>query len=183
MCDGSINDSDCGVVGEPCCECAETQCCAGGTCQTGTLWDQCGANGATCQVCAEGEVCASGESCVSCASQSGSTLCDRLTDPESVKCSDQFCHCAEKADGSGSVCYFNPACQASPLPPICATDADCDGVFPSLAAVCILVGTCELPCSATACVLPCGVDGQPEQRQASRESVREGIVIFKGELP
>jgi hypothetical protein len=170
---------------DPCsASCTAGQCCAEGACAAGGTWEQCGANGAACETCAAGEVCAAdGGSCEACATQTGGTACDGKfgpggTDP-GAQCGPgggTACACAERADGSGSVCWgLTVGCQIG-VP--CETDADCVPLGSGLDR-CVKRGACTLDvCNdgqATICVRSCAAGAA--LRVADAEPPPPGVEI------
>jgi hypothetical protein len=85
------------------------------------------------------------------------------------------CFCAERADGTGSVCGGYPiGCNAGIA---CTSDEDCEGLG---SAYCVRQGPCAISiCAhATICIGSCGTDGL---RAARAEEPPPGIHIIYGD--
>jgi hypothetical protein len=132
--------------------CASGEECDGSACQGAcpATWEECERNGSepTCAGCGAGAVCAGSEGCAACSSRRGGTVCDSVLGPGGTNPETQCgpggsfsCSCAERADGTGSVC-IGTVFGCSEIEPTCETDDDCERLFPDTAWVCVRKGSC-----------------------------------------
>jgi hypothetical protein len=147
--------------------CAPGETCDGTTCHAACAgtWEACEGDGASCAACGEDEICPDdGAGCAACATSSGGTVCDGVFGPNGTTPETQCgpggtfsCSCAERSDETGSVCTGNVV-GCSEVAPTCATDLDCEVLFPDAGFVCVRKGSCPAvdDCvGENVCVVPC----------------------------